>query len=67
MKSEFRSQARKEGIGLYRYNVSYQAISDFKIEGDELVFKISVAEGVYAITRELPIQNRIRRQSLLMK
>ncbi|WP_302557800.1 polysaccharide lyase family 8 super-sandwich domain-containing protein [Holdemania filiformis] len=44
---------KKEGIGLYRYNVSYQAISDFKIEGDELVFKTSVAEGVYAITRRI--------------
>ena len=44
---------KKEEIGLYRYNVSYQAISDFKIEGDELVFKTSVAEGVYAITRRI--------------
>lgn len=44
---------KKEGIGLYRYNVSYQAISDFKIEGDELVFKTSVVEGVYAITRRI--------------
>ena len=44
---------KKEGIGLYRYNVSYQAITDFKIEGDELIFKTSDAEGVYAITRRI--------------
>lgn len=45
---------KKDGIHLVRYHVSYQPISDFKFEGDELVFHTTVLDGVYVITRSLP-------------
>ena len=45
---------KKDGIHLYRYHISYQPISDFKFEGDELVFNTTVLDGVYVITRSQP-------------
>ncbi|MCH1939411.1 polysaccharide lyase family 8 super-sandwich domain-containing protein [Holdemania massiliensis] len=45
---------KKDGIHLYRYHISYQPISDFKFEGDELVFNTTVLDGVYVITHSQP-------------